>query len=129
MYFSPKNTFASPFLEFFFFFEDVTLKKKQLTKVGNTIMRLTCHSMEQKAFFIFSPLNVISDACRKKKKKKKCSILFLITFLSLGQYVTSLSLKIIRFLQRHSFQWLRRQSIDNSQSKQVTLQIKRNLRD
>lgn len=71
MYFSPKNTFASPFLEFFFFFEDVTLKKKQLTKVGNTIMRLTCHSMEQKAFFIFSPLNVISDACRKKKKKKE----------------------------------------------------------
>lgn len=120
--YTTKIVFALPFLEFCFNLFKIWLWKRnnsQIHKVDNTIMILTCHSMEQKALF-------------PTKRHLRC-----LPQKKIQHFIPSNS-TILRTIcypfqyqdywvpQRHSFQWLRRGSIDNS--KQITLQIKTNLR-
>lgn len=65
--YTPKIILLYPSLRFFLNLFKTWLWKRnnsQTHKVGNTIMTLTCHSMEQKA--LFSPLKDTSDACHRK---------------------------------------------------------------
>lgn len=89
--YTTKIVFALPFLEFCFNLFKIWLWKQnnsQIHKVDNTIMILTCHSMEQKALFP-------TKRHLRCLPQKKYSILFLLIPPSLEQYVTPFSTKII----------------------------------